>query len=95
MGLRGARSISYYAPLVFESAGWIGRDAILMTGVNAISTSHAFPFPVTSSRWQLMKMSALLRAPSLRLQYDSDVVLGRLAGAEADPSQRGDGESRN
>ncbi|POY74991.1 hypothetical protein BMF94_1967 [Rhodotorula taiwanensis] len=29
-------SISYYAPLVFESAGWIGRDAILMTGVNAL-----------------------------------------------------------
>lgn len=24
------------APLVFESAGWIGRDAILMTGINGI-----------------------------------------------------------
>jgi hypothetical protein len=22
------------APLIFESAGWIGRDAILMTGIN-------------------------------------------------------------
>lgn len=40
-----ASSISYYAPLVFESAGWIGRDAILMTGVNSISTSHAVPVP--------------------------------------------------
>ncbi|BGP58428.1 hypothetical protein JCM8202v2_006097 [Rhodotorula sphaerocarpa] len=32
----GINVISYYAPLVFESAGWIGRDAILMTGVNAL-----------------------------------------------------------
>ena len=28
--------ISYYAPLVFEQAGWIGRDAILMTGLNSL-----------------------------------------------------------
>lgn len=28
--------ISYYAPLVFEQAGWIGRDAILMTGINGL-----------------------------------------------------------
>ncbi|KAH8102523.1 general substrate transporter [Cristinia sonorae] len=28
--------ISYYAPRVFEEAGWVGRDAILMTGINAI-----------------------------------------------------------
>lgn len=34
--------ISYYAPLVFESAGWIGRDAILMTGINGISASPSF-----------------------------------------------------
>ncbi|KAK4698376.1 hypothetical protein P7C70_g7902, partial [Phenoliferia sp. Uapishka_3] len=34
--LNGINVISYYAPLVFESAGWIGRDAILMTGVNGI-----------------------------------------------------------
>lgn len=33
--------ISYYAPLVFESAGWIGRDAILMTGINGISESSS------------------------------------------------------
>ncbi|PWN48606.1 hypothetical protein IE53DRAFT_185741 [Violaceomyces palustris] len=32
--LNGINVISYYAPLVFESAGWIGRDAILMTGIN-------------------------------------------------------------
>jgi sugar porter (SP) family MFS transporter len=35
--LNGINVISYYAPLVFESAGWIGRDAILMTGINAFS----------------------------------------------------------
>ena len=35
--LNGINVISYYAPLVFESAGWVGRDAILMTGINALS----------------------------------------------------------
>lgn len=30
----GINVISYYAPLVFEQAGWYGRDAILMTGIN-------------------------------------------------------------
>ena len=35
--LNGINVISYYAPLVFESAGWAGRDAILMTGINAFT----------------------------------------------------------
>jgi sugar porter (SP) family MFS transporter len=35
--LNGINVISYYAPLVFEQAGWIGRDAILMTGINGIT----------------------------------------------------------
>ncbi|KAI1924571.1 Ribulose bisphosphate carboxylase large chain [Ophidiomyces ophidiicola] len=35
--LNGINVISYYAPLVFESAGWVGRNAILMTGINAIT----------------------------------------------------------
>jgi len=35
--LNGINVISYYAPLVFESAGWRGRDAILMTGINAFT----------------------------------------------------------
>ncbi|WPH00948.1 Hypothetical protein R9X50_00378200 [Acrodontium crateriforme] len=35
--LNGINVISYYAPLVFEQAGWVGRDAILMTGFNAIT----------------------------------------------------------
>ncbi|EKM79711.1 hypothetical protein AGABI1DRAFT_121016 [Agaricus bisporus var. burnettii JB137-S8] len=35
--LNGINVISYYAPRVFEGkAGWVGRDAILMTGINAI-----------------------------------------------------------
>lgn len=34
--LNGINVISYYAPMVFESAGWVGRDAILMAGINGI-----------------------------------------------------------
>lgn len=35
--LNGINVISYYAPLVFEQAGWTGRDAILMAGINGIT----------------------------------------------------------
>jgi hypothetical protein len=35
--LNGINVISYYAPYVFESAGWVGRSAILMTGINGIT----------------------------------------------------------
>ncbi|KAK7533976.1 uncharacterized protein J3D65DRAFT_652531 [Phyllosticta citribraziliensis] len=35
--LNGINVISYYAPLVFEQAGWVGREAILMTGINGLS----------------------------------------------------------
>ena len=35
--LNGINVISYYAPLVFEEAGWTGRSAILMTGINGIT----------------------------------------------------------
>ncbi|KAA1468280.1 general substrate transporter [Dentipellis sp. KUC8613] len=34
--LNGINVISYYAPSVFEEAGWLGRQAILMAGINAI-----------------------------------------------------------
>ncbi|KAF8627104.1 hypothetical protein AX15_004544 [Amanita polypyramis BW_CC] len=34
--LNGINVISYYAPRVFEEAGWKGRQAILMTGINAV-----------------------------------------------------------
>ncbi|KAL1955654.1 hypothetical protein VTO42DRAFT_8199 [Malbranchea cinnamomea] len=35
--LNGINVISYYAPLVFESAGWVGQQAILMTGINGLT----------------------------------------------------------
>src|ERR1700761_1760950 len=35
--LNGINVISYYAPYVFESAGWTGRSAVLMTGINGIT----------------------------------------------------------
>jgi sugar porter (SP) family MFS transporter len=34
--MNGINIISYYAPMIFESAGWKGRQAILMTGINSI-----------------------------------------------------------
>lgn len=50
--LNGINVISYYAPLVFESAGWVGRSAILMTGINALSylASTVLPWYVVD-RW--------------------------------------------
>ncbi|CAK7204403.1 Ribulose bisphosphate carboxylase large chain [Sporothrix eucalyptigena] len=35
--LNGINVISYYAPYVFESAGWQGHNAVLMTGINGIT----------------------------------------------------------
>ncbi|CEJ79974.1 Putative Hexose transporter [[Torrubiella] hemipterigena] len=35
--LNGINVISYYAPYVFEAAGWHGHDAVLMTGLNGIT----------------------------------------------------------
>ncbi|UZP41969.1 hypothetical protein NXS19_009785 [Fusarium pseudograminearum] len=35
--LNGINVISYYAPYVFESAGWVGHDAVLMTGFNSLT----------------------------------------------------------
>ncbi|OBA23946.1 hypothetical protein METBIDRAFT_30305 [Metschnikowia bicuspidata var. bicuspidata NRRL YB-4993] len=34
--LNGINIVSYYAPMIFESAGWIGRSAIFMTGINSL-----------------------------------------------------------
>lgn len=34
--LNGINIVSYYAPMIFELAGWVGRQAILMTGINSI-----------------------------------------------------------
>lgn len=34
--LNGINIVLYYAPMIFESAGWVGRLAILMTGINSL-----------------------------------------------------------
>lgn len=47
--LNGINVISYYAPLVFEQAGWIGREALLMTGINSIIYVISTIFP-----WKLV-----------------------------------------
>ncbi|RKF81512.1 Sugar transporter STL1 [Golovinomyces cichoracearum] len=50
--LNGINVISYYAPYVFESAGWVGRQAILMTGINAITYFFAtIPTWYLVDRW--------------------------------------------
>ncbi|KAF8269317.1 general substrate transporter [Lactarius quietus] len=50
--LNGINVISYYAPRVFEAAGWLGRDAILMAGINAIIyTLSTLPTWYLVDRW--------------------------------------------
>ncbi|GAA6055730.1 hypothetical protein JCM3770_001040, partial [Rhodotorula araucariae] len=67
----GINIISYYAPLVFESAGWIGRDAVLMTGINAIiyvlSTIPTWYLVDTLGRRPLLLTGAALMAVALSL----------------------------
>ncbi|GJN94143.1 hypothetical protein Rhopal_007217-T1 [Rhodotorula paludigena] len=69
--LNGINVISYYAPLVFESAGWIGRDAILMTGINGIvyvlSTIPPWYLVDTLGRRPILLTGATLMAISLGL----------------------------
>lgn len=50
--LNGINVISYYAPLVFEQAGWVGRQAILMTGINSlVYILSTIPPWYLSDRW--------------------------------------------
>ncbi|KAL1708982.1 general substrate transporter [Schizophyllum commune] len=50
--LNGINVISYYAPRVFEEAGWIGREAILMTGINScIYVLSTLPPWILVDRW--------------------------------------------
>ncbi|GAA5992770.1 hypothetical protein JCM11641_007803 [Rhodosporidiobolus odoratus] len=69
--LNGINVISYYAPLVFESAGWIGRDAILMTGINGIiyvlSTIPTWYLVDTLGRRPILLSGASVMAVSLTL----------------------------
>lgn len=67
--LNGINVISYYAPLVFESAGWLGRDALLMTGINAViyvlSTVPTWFLVDTWGRRPILLSGALLCALTL------------------------------
>jgi len=67
--LNGINVISYYAPLVFEEAGWYGRQAILMTGINAItyllSTIPPWYIVDTLGRRKILLSGALMMVISL------------------------------
>ncbi|KAK0547066.1 hypothetical protein OC846_003653 [Tilletia horrida] len=69
--LNGINVISYYAPLVFESAGWLGRDALLMTGVNGIiyilSTIPTWFLVDTWGRRPILLSGSVIMAISLAL----------------------------
>ncbi|KAK0526470.1 hypothetical protein OC834_004790 [Tilletia horrida] len=69
--LNGINVISYYAPLVFESAGWLGRDALLMTGINGIiyilSTVPTWFLVDTWGRRPILLSGAVIMAISLAL----------------------------
>ncbi|CAD6890354.1 unnamed protein product [Tilletia controversa] len=69
--LNGINVISYYAPLVFESAGWLGRDALLMTGINGIiyilSTVPTWFLVDTWGRRPILLSGSVLMAISLAL----------------------------
>ena len=69
--LNGINVISYYAPLVFESAGWRGRWAILMTGINGItyllSTIPPWYLVDTLGRRKILMSGAIAMVISLSL----------------------------
>ena len=69
--LNGINVISYYAPYVFESAGWIGHDAVMMTGINGITyfLSTIPPWYIVD-RWGrrvILLSGAVLMAASLSM----------------------------
>lgn len=65
----GINVISYYAPLVFEEAGWVGREAILMTGCNSVlylfSTVIPWRLSETWGRKPLLTLGGITMALSL------------------------------
>ncbi|RKP30900.1 hypothetical protein METBISCDRAFT_15278 [Metschnikowia bicuspidata] len=67
--LNGINIVSYYAPMIFESAGWIGRSAIFMTGINALvyiaSTIPPWYLVDTWGRKPLLLSGAVVMAVSL------------------------------
>jgi len=69
--LNGINVISYYAPLVFEQAGWVGRSAILMTGINALTyLASSIPPWYLVDRWgrrKILLSGAVMMVISLSL----------------------------
>ncbi|EDK45198.1 hypothetical protein LELG_03377 [Lodderomyces elongisporus NRRL YB-4239] len=67
--LNGINLISYYAPMIFESAGWVGRKAIFMTGINSIvyvaSTIPPWYLVDSWGRKPLLMSGALLMGSTL------------------------------
>ncbi|OJJ06421.1 hypothetical protein ASPVEDRAFT_139562 [Aspergillus versicolor CBS 583.65] len=79
--LNGINVISYYAPHVFESAGWAGRDAILMTGINGLSyLASTIPPWYLVDRWgrrPILLSGALAMALSLSaISYSIYIDIG-------------------
>lgn len=69
--LNGINVISYYAPRVFESAGWVGHQAVLMAGVNGLTylASTIPPWYIVDSwgRRPILLSGAIMMAISLSL----------------------------
>lgn len=67
--LNGINIVSYYAPMIFESAGWVGRSAIFMTGINSLvyiaSTIPPWYLVDTWGRKPLLLTGAVVMAVSL------------------------------
>ena len=78
--LNGINVISYYAPLVFEQAGWVGRDAILMTGINVCNPQYRQPFYIANLPMYI--------GDCLRIVDGPDVVPCRCLGTSAHPHVR-------
>ncbi|KAK2801067.1 hypothetical protein FQN50_007875 [Emmonsiellopsis sp. PD_5] len=80
--LNGINVISYYAPLVFESAGWMGRQAILMTGTSGVrledmdaifgDATTAMPTPATpAERDALMGVGSPVPSLDIRRSHEA------------------------
>ncbi|WPK25495.1 hypothetical protein PUMCH_002812 [Australozyma saopauloensis] len=67
--LNGINIVSYYAPMIFESAGWVGRSAIFMTGINSLvyiaSTIPPWYLVDTWGRKPLLLSGSVVMAVSL------------------------------
>jgi sugar porter (SP) family MFS transporter len=79
--LNGINVISYYAPMVFEQAGWYGRDAILMAGINSLTylASTVPPWYIVDSwgRRPILLYGAIAMAVSLSaISYFMHIQIG-------------------